>query len=151
MSTQITNYYELVSQLPEDASVTLQDVSWDEYEELLEQVGFEKGMTSLHFHFQDVGALPAALSRRQDSWEFQFVPLPEATFEDVARVFDEFDAYLETGPTKHGIRFAKTGLDVCFDTESGTQYAAAMVSEAEFEEMIAFLSYDHDRHVNMDY
>ena len=34
MSTQITNYYEIVSQLPQDASVTFQNVSWDEYEEL---------------------------------------------------------------------------------------------------------------------
>ncbi len=44
MSTQITSYYEIVSQLPEDASVTFQDVSWDEYEELLEQVGEAPGL-----------------------------------------------------------------------------------------------------------
>src|SRR5436190_15712806 len=44
MSTQITTYYEIVSQLPEDASVTFQDVSWDEYEELLEQVGEAPGL-----------------------------------------------------------------------------------------------------------
>jgi hypothetical protein len=123
----------------------------EQFRNTLAHGGFEKGIASLHFHFQGVGALPAALSRHQDSWEFQFVPLPEATFEDVASVFDEFDAYLETGPTKYGMRFAKTGLDVCFDTDSRARYAAAMTSEAEFEEMIAFLSYDHDRHVNMDY
>jgi Uma2 family endonuclease len=44
MSTQVTNYYEIVSQLPEDASVTFRDVSWDEYEELLEQVGEAPGL-----------------------------------------------------------------------------------------------------------
>lgn len=44
MSTQITSYYELVSQLPEDASVTFHDVSWDEYEELLDQVGEAPGL-----------------------------------------------------------------------------------------------------------
>ena len=44
MSTQITSYYEIVSQLPEDAWVTFQDVSWDEYEELLEQVGEAPGL-----------------------------------------------------------------------------------------------------------
>jgi Uma2 family endonuclease len=44
MSTQITSYYEKVSQLPEDASVTFRDVSWDEYEELLEQVGEAPGL-----------------------------------------------------------------------------------------------------------
>src|SRR5437867_3143699 len=44
MSTQITTYYEIVSQLPEDASVTFRDVTWDEYEELLEQVGEAPGL-----------------------------------------------------------------------------------------------------------
>jgi Uma2 family endonuclease len=44
MSTQIISYYEIVSQLPQDASVTFQDISWDEYEELLEQVGEAPGL-----------------------------------------------------------------------------------------------------------
>jgi Uma2 family endonuclease len=44
MSTQIASYYDMVSQLPENASVTFQDVSWDEYEELLEQVGEAPGL-----------------------------------------------------------------------------------------------------------
>ncbi len=44
MSTQIASYYEIVSQLPEGTSVTFHDVSWDEYEELLEQVGEAKGL-----------------------------------------------------------------------------------------------------------
>jgi len=44
MSTQIASYYDMVSQLPEKASVTFQDVSWDEYEELLEQVGEAPGL-----------------------------------------------------------------------------------------------------------
>jgi Uma2 family endonuclease len=44
MSTQITSYYEMISQLPEDASVTFRDVSWDEYEELLEQVDEAPGL-----------------------------------------------------------------------------------------------------------
>jgi Uma2 family endonuclease len=44
MSTQITSYYERISQLPEDTSVTFRDVSWGEYEELLEQVGEAPGL-----------------------------------------------------------------------------------------------------------
>lgn len=44
MSTQIASYYDMVSQLPEAASVTFHDVSWDEYEELLEQVGEAPGL-----------------------------------------------------------------------------------------------------------
>jgi Uma2 family endonuclease len=44
MSTQIASYYDMVTQLPEGASVTFQDVSWDEYEDLLEQVGEAPGL-----------------------------------------------------------------------------------------------------------
>lgn len=44
MSTQIASYYDMATQLPEGASVTFQDVSWDEYEELLEQVGEAPGL-----------------------------------------------------------------------------------------------------------
>jgi len=39
MSTQVTSYYELVSQLPADTVITFHGVSWEEYEELLHQVG----------------------------------------------------------------------------------------------------------------
>ena len=44
MSTQIASYYDIVSELPDDASVTFNEVSWDEYEELLEQVGEAPGL-----------------------------------------------------------------------------------------------------------
>ena len=39
MITETANYYDIVSQLPPGAGVTFQNVSWEEYEELLEQVG----------------------------------------------------------------------------------------------------------------
>ena len=39
MSTQASSYYEIVSQLPPGAVTSFTDVSWDEYEDLLEQVG----------------------------------------------------------------------------------------------------------------
>ena len=44
MSTQISGYYELVNQLPDDTVVTFHDVSWAEYEDLLEQVGEAGGL-----------------------------------------------------------------------------------------------------------
>ncbi|PYT06555.1 MAG: hypothetical protein DMF60_09115 [Acidobacteria bacterium] len=44
MSTQTTSYYDIVAQLPYDASVTFHDVSWDEYEELLEEIGEAPGL-----------------------------------------------------------------------------------------------------------
>lgn len=39
MSTLTTNYYDIVSQLPAAAFVIFHNVSWEEYEDLLEQVG----------------------------------------------------------------------------------------------------------------
>lgn len=39
MITQTQSYFEIVSQLPEAAEVTFHNVCWEEYEELIEQVG----------------------------------------------------------------------------------------------------------------
>ena len=67
MSTQITNYYEIVSQLPEDASVTFRDVSWDEYEGLLEQVGEAPGLRITY----DNGSLHAmTISAEHEKYAF---------------------------------------------------------------------------------
>jgi Uma2 family endonuclease len=39
-----TGYYEIVSQLPPAADITFHHVSWDDYEELLDQVGEASGL-----------------------------------------------------------------------------------------------------------
>ena len=44
MSTQTSNHYEVVSQMPEDAVVTFHGVSWEEYEQLLDQAGEASGL-----------------------------------------------------------------------------------------------------------
>jgi Uma2 family endonuclease len=44
MITETTNYYAVVSQMPEDTVVIFHGVSWDEYEELLAQVGEAAGL-----------------------------------------------------------------------------------------------------------
>jgi Uma2 family endonuclease len=44
MSATATNWLELVERLPEDAEIKLHNVSWDDYEELLEQVGEARGL-----------------------------------------------------------------------------------------------------------
>jgi Uma2 family endonuclease len=38
MTVQTASYYDIVAELPADAEVTFQGVSWDEYEDLLEQL-----------------------------------------------------------------------------------------------------------------
>lgn len=44
MSTQTLSYYEIVSRLPEDTVITFHNIGWEEYEELLEQVGEAAGL-----------------------------------------------------------------------------------------------------------
>lgn len=44
MSTSTLTYFEIASQLPEDTVVTSHNVSWEEYEDLLEQVGEAAGL-----------------------------------------------------------------------------------------------------------
>lgn len=44
MIAATSNYYPIVSQLPEDAIVIFQGVTWEEYEELLDQVGEASGL-----------------------------------------------------------------------------------------------------------
>lgn len=39
-----TNYYDIVSQLPPATDITFHNVSWEEYEELLDQVGEASGL-----------------------------------------------------------------------------------------------------------
>lgn len=44
MSTQTLSYYEFVSQLPAETVVTFHNVSWEEYEDLLQQIGEPAGL-----------------------------------------------------------------------------------------------------------
>jgi len=44
MSTQTLSYYEFVSQLPAETVVTFHNVTWEEYEDLLDQVGVSAGL-----------------------------------------------------------------------------------------------------------
>lgn len=44
MSTQISSYYEIVSQVPADTVITFHNVSWEAYEELLEQASEASGL-----------------------------------------------------------------------------------------------------------
>lgn len=44
MIAEAVNYYELVSKLPVGSEITFHNVAWDEYEELLDQVGEASGL-----------------------------------------------------------------------------------------------------------
>ena len=44
MTTETVNYFALVEQLPEDAILIFHNVPWEDYEELLAQVGEARGL-----------------------------------------------------------------------------------------------------------
>jgi Uma2 family endonuclease len=44
MITQTASYFDIVAQLPDDTVVTFHDASWEDYEQLLEQVGEAGGL-----------------------------------------------------------------------------------------------------------
>ncbi|MEJ7615382.1 MAG: Uma2 family endonuclease [Pyrinomonadaceae bacterium] len=44
MSVQAVSYHDVIEQLPVDSTLILHDKSWQEYEELLEEVGAAKGL-----------------------------------------------------------------------------------------------------------
>jgi Uma2 family endonuclease len=44
MSTQLTNYFDVIEQLPPGSTLVLSEVSWEEYQELLDSVGEAKGL-----------------------------------------------------------------------------------------------------------
>ncbi|MEK6299564.1 MAG: Uma2 family endonuclease [Acidobacteriota bacterium] len=66
MSTQTLQYYEIVSQLPEDTVITFRNVGWEEYEDLLEQVGEASG---LRISFDDGTLKVMTLSSKHKKYE----------------------------------------------------------------------------------
>ncbi|MEW6130352.1 MAG: hypothetical protein AB1757_25175 [Acidobacteriota bacterium] len=51
MTTSVsTNWLELIERLPADSQLILRNIAWEEYEELLEQVGEASG---LRINYQD--------------------------------------------------------------------------------------------------
>ena len=112
--------------------------------------GFHVGGASLHFHLPGVGALPVRLRRTPDGVKAGF-QLHQQSFAEICATFDEFDRQLRTGPTRHAVRWAESGLDVAFDRASLDEYRAATTSDEGVERLIDRENYLHDMHANMDY
>jgi Uma2 family endonuclease len=66
VSTQILSYYDVVNQLPADTVVAFHDVSWEDYEKLLEQVGEASG---LRISYGDGTLTVMTLSSEHESYE----------------------------------------------------------------------------------
>jgi hypothetical protein len=113
--------------------------------------GFEKEGASLYFHLPEIGTIPARLTEIRNSPYFNFLPLARADFNEVCSLFDNFDNWLESGKTKYGVLYAKSGLNVPFDAESVREYKLAMTSPEDFEDMLEYYTDLSDMHTNMEY
>ena len=67
MSTQTANYPEVIDQLPAGSTLVLHDISWDEYEELLEAVG---EANYLHISYDEGTLQIRTLSALHESYQF---------------------------------------------------------------------------------
>jgi hypothetical protein len=126
-------------------------VAKERYRNPIAHGGFEKGGASLYFHVPTVGALPASLVAVRDSWTFSFIPIPEASYQEVCTLFDDVDAFLARAHTRYGWKFAESGLDVAIDGKTREGYRRAMVSDEAFEALLEKLRLEQDYHRNMEY
>jgi hypothetical protein len=111
---------------------------------------FEKQGASLFFHSPPY-AVPILLSRFKDSIHYSFLPISEKSFKDVCSLFDRTDAFLKSGKTKYGVRYAESGLDVPFDSVFMSEYRSASTSDEAFKEFLDRTCYLADQSENMDW
>lgn len=123
----------------------------DEHRNPMTHGGFDRSKNALWFHMPGVGALPARFSRCRSAFPYRFMPQTLTTHDQACRLFDDVDDYLATGPTELPMRYIASGLDVAFDSNSRSAYMDSMASETEFDAMMDHLSYQQDKHANMDY
>ena len=111
---------------------------------------FQKDGKSLFFHFPS-GAVSCQLSSTAAERSDSVMKFDESAYEKICALFDEVDAFFETGPARFGYLYAKSGLDVAFDTASLGRYSAAARDDDDFNEFLEYESRIADLHANMDW
>jgi hypothetical protein len=122
----------------------------EEWRNPLAHGGFLSGGSSLHFHLPRIGALPARLRRTPEGPRLGF-RLAQQSFDEIVKLFDEFDEFLKTGPLRLPFRWVDAGLDVAFDESSRQRYRAAMESDSGFEHFLDGTLRRIDMEMNMDW
>jgi len=76
-------------------------------------------------------------------------PITTKSYDDICSLFDEVDLFLRSGPTKYGVRFAESGLDLPFDAKSISRYRSASASDEDFERFVEYVGYMADLSINI--
>jgi hypothetical protein len=111
---------------------------------------FQKNGKSFFFHFP-MGVISCHLSCINGDRSHSILKLDKDEFNRICELFDEIDNYIETGPSKYGFRYAKSGLAVAFDEKSLCKYKAAAVDDESFIDFIELESKVADMNANMDW
>lgn len=111
----------------------------EKFRNLYAHGGFEKKAASIYCHVPGLETVPVQLLGTEQKLALNFNQLEKVFFEDVCRLFDEFDEWLLTEKVRYGITYAHSGLSVSFDKKSRTKYRKAMESEERFNKMIKAL------------
>ena len=95
--------------------------------------------------------MPAVLNDIRERRRFDFFPIQEPSLKTITDLFDEVDAWLQSGPAEFGMRYARAGYDVPLNPEQLDAVRQAMGSDEEVDEWLASLGYRIDVMTNMDW
>jgi hypothetical protein len=98
-----------------------------------------------------IGAIPMLLTKANSEVHFSLGRFSEPQFNEICRTFDEFDKFLETGSTKYGMLYVKSGTNVIFDIETKSKYLDAMSSEDVFNQFVDQMKWEFENARNMDW
>jgi hypothetical protein len=122
----------------------------ERYRNAVAHGNFQKDGKSLFFHFPS-GAISCQLSSTVAERFDSILQLDEPAYERICTLFDEVDAFFETGAAKFGYQYANSGLDVAFDVISLGKYKAAMRDEDSFKDFLKYESQIATMRMNMDW
>jgi hypothetical protein len=90
--------------------------------------GFDKKGGALSISVPGLGAIPLMLSDIRTHPTFHFLPEREISFDEVAALFDEMDAWLRQSYVGPGIAWADEGLNISFEPEFLTELRQAVAA-----------------------
>ncbi|MGW6218641.1 hypothetical protein ACWF8U_02050 [Streptomyces olivaceus] len=123
----------------------------EEYRNTYGHGGFDKFGSTMLFHMEGVGALPAVLSDIRERPYFNFVPVGIDDFGRIKDVFDACDRWIEDVAAPLAMTWIKGGMDVYYDEQFRSEVALAMQSAEEFAAMLHYYGYLVDQAANMDW
>ncbi|WP_200382270.1 hypothetical protein [Thiococcus pfennigii] len=123
----------------------------EKYRNTFAHGGFEKSGQSFYFHLPRFGAIPASMSGHRESVHFNLFPVENDSFNNICKLFDEFDNYLKNDALVSTWQFADSGLDLVLEEKKLSEMLAASEDVESFEQWIDREGYIAEMYANADY